>query len=298
MNNNLVVLFMMILPPFLFATTNILDVRLLRECSTSVLMAIGAAFNAVICSILFGWCMYADVEMEFGFNFWILVLNGVTYTGAIWLYLHILQEEEVSKAVPFFQIIPMFGIIGGYIFLGEKLGLAISIAIALLVLGGLCLVYEGGSRIRKKLAFVMICSSLLLAINDIVFADFGRNINLLPALCADLLGKVLVGSLFMISKKTRVTFIPTLRIKFKLQALNETIFIVADLIFDWAKIIAPVALVQGMCATQPLFLLGIAAFFTKFFPKFHCENFEGINKWRKVIGVLLMVIGGIIVSIK
>ncbi len=296
--NSVLILFLLILPPLLFATTNILDVRLMRECDPSVLMVIGALFNALFFLVLFCWCLFIGVEINYGFNFLFLCLNGVLYTGAIWLYLHILQEEEVSKAVPFFQIIPVFGIIGGYIFLGEKLGAMLIVAILLLLLGGLILIYEGGSRIRKKLALGMILSSLFIALNDIILANFGRTMGILPALCGDLLGKVFFGFIFLILKKTRTEFIPTLRIKFKLQALNEIIFVIADMIFDWAKIIAPVALVQGMCSTQPLFLLGIAAFCTKFFPTFHCENFEGINKWRKVIGVLLMVIGGIIVSIK
>jgi hypothetical protein len=159
--------------------------------------------------------------------------------------------------------------------------------------GGLVLVFKDGI-VRKQMAIMMLLSSILLAINDIVFANFGREIGVWPALFADVLGKSLWGFLVLVKKNYRLQFVEGIRSKFKLQAINEILFIVGDLIFDAAKIFVPVALAQGFCATQPLFLLIIALLFTKFFPKFHSEDFGGLVKWQKIVGILLVVVGGIV----
>ncbi len=224
-----------------------------------------------------------------------LVLNGLVFNVAMACYLFALKRQEVSLVAPFFQFIPVFGLFGGYFFLNESPTFGQIGAIILLAFGGVILSIEG-RVFNRKIVLLMISSSFMFNASDVIFANYGRHIETLPALLADSIGKAIFGLIVLLKKEYRKEFISGLRLRLGVQTVNEVMFTVANLMFNWAKIFAPVALVQGMGATQSLFLLILSALLTKYIPSFHSENFRGVAKWQKVIGVLLMVIGGIIVS--
>ena len=62
------------------------------------------------------------------------------------------------------------------------------------------------------------------------------------------------------------------------------------------KLFAPVAIVQGIACTQPMFTILGAALLTKFFPKLLSEE-QGNAFWRKFGGITLIVIGGIVIAV-
>jgi drug/metabolite transporter (DMT)-like permease len=51
----------------------------------------------------------------------LMLASGVMYTLGILAYLHAIERDEVSIAVPLFQTIPIFAYIFGYFLLGEQL---------------------------------------------------------------------------------------------------------------------------------------------------------------------------------
>jgi drug/metabolite transporter (DMT)-like permease len=51
-------------------------------------------------------------------------LSGITYYAlAFWFYVRGLQQVPASMAAPFLNLIPLFGVAGAYVFLGERLGM-------------------------------------------------------------------------------------------------------------------------------------------------------------------------------
>jgi hypothetical protein len=142
----------------------------------------------------------------------------------------------------------------------------------------------------------MIIASGLIAMNDVVFANYGRQADsLASALFADVTGKAFWCSLVLIGKKERRGFFLGLRTKFHLQSSGEIIYIVADGIFDVAKLMAPVAIAQAVCCTQPLFAyVGVLAL-AKFYPKAFAEE-KGYG-WHKLSGTILMIVGGVILAV-
>lgn len=304
---SITVLLITIFATLLFAMCNIVDDWLVNlkdkegkksedEGSPMSLLAIGGLFFLGSAVVLGALTWFRGIAVHVDQNFMFLVASGFTFTVAMGCYLYALKCEEVCRAASFFQFIPVFGLFGGYYFLNESLTPIQIGAIVLLAFGGIILSVSNGV-FNRKMVLLMLVSSFMFNVNDVTFANYGRNIETLPALLADSIGKAAFGLIILLKREYRNEFMSGLRMRFAVQTSNEVAFTSADMMFDWAKILAPVALVQGMCATQPLFLLILSALFTKYVPSFHSENFVGVAKWQKVIGVLLMVVGGVIVSV-
>jgi drug/metabolite transporter (DMT)-like permease len=290
-----IVILVALLPPLLFATTNLIDAKLMRDYEAGPLMAISGFFNLFVAILLWGYIQIQGITFSLN-DIFPLVLNGIFYIVGSWIYLNVLKTEESSRVVPFFQTIPIYGLIGAYLIIGERLEPIEILGIFILVLGGLLLSIKDGV-VRKKMALMMILSSGFIALNDVIFAQFGRESAVVVVLFADIAGKALFGLSILFNKQHRQGFVAGLRNKFFLQSTNELLFITGDLIFDWAKVIAPVAIVQAMASTQPLFLLILAMIATRFFPSIHKEDFSGFLKWQKILGVLVVVVGGILLSV-
>ncbi len=282
------------LPPFLFAITCILDKHLVKDFRPAPLMAIGGTFNLLISGLLFGVIWVCGYSIDW-VNFSFLLLNGAFYVVSTWVYLKVVQKEEPTRAVPFFQFMPIFGLLGGFILLKEKIGGFQVFAIFVLMSGGLVLSIKDGV-VKKRMAFLMIISAGSYALRDVFFAKFARDMELLPALLGDQLGKAIFALGFLFNKKTWHDYSVGIKTKFALQSTNEVLYIAGGLVYDAAKVFVPVAIVEGALASQSLFLLVLATLCTKLFPSFHSEDFVGITKWQKLTGVLLVVIGGTILS--
>lgn len=284
---------LLILPPLLFATSNILDKHLTTgegdESSPETLLVIGGLFNCLLAIPFFLYLLWNGGVI---FNI-PLIINGILFTSAIWLYLHALKIGETVSVAPWYQTIPIFGLIGGLLFLNEIPTVLQFFGILLIIFGGIAITTSKDFVLNKKIISLMVFSSLLLALNDVVFAYFGREIELSTALFSDILGKAIWGIPFLFISKVRKSMGTAIKNKLSLQSINEIIFIIGDLVFDIAKIYLPIALVQATANTQPLFVLLISLLLYKFAPHYLQEKKESLHK-LKVIGVLTIVIGGIL----
>ncbi|MBD1871297.1 DMT family transporter [Leptolyngbya sp. FACHB-541] len=92
----------------------------------------------LVCIVLFSWNFGAGLQFSSTIptQIWLLAaLSGVVqYALAFWLYLSAIRLIPVSIAAQFLSLIPVFGVGGAYLFLGERLtlvqclGMAITIA--------------------------------------------------------------------------------------------------------------------------------------------------------------------------
>lgn len=91
-----------------------------------------------VCIVLFSWKFGAGLQWSSTIptQIWLLAaLSGVVqYALAFWLYLSAIRLMPVSIAAQFLSLIPVFGVGGAYLFLGERLtlvqGLGMAITIA------------------------------------------------------------------------------------------------------------------------------------------------------------------------
>lgn len=286
-----------LIPPILFAISNILDKRLTvgedADSSPASLMLIGGFFNFVLALLALGFLIFQD---SFFFS-WSLFFNGLIFSIAIWLYLVGLKKDDTDRVIVWFQTIPIFGLIGGFVFLQEKLEIFSIIAIFLVVFGSMIMSIRKGAM-NKKLVLIMLLSSLLIAANDLIFASFGRGLNPMSAIYSDLMGKAFWCLIFVFAPGAIAGFLVGLKTKLGLQAFNEIIFALADASVDVAKLFAPVAIVQSLAATQPVFVFLIALVLGIFYPNFLQEVFEKTNLKNKIVGLILVTVGSIILAIK
>jgi drug/metabolite transporter (DMT)-like permease len=254
-----------------------------------MLLVIGGVFNSLLAVPFLVYLLWRGGDI---FNL-PLIINGILFTLACWLYFHALKIGETVSVAPWYQTIPVFGLVGSFIFLNEIPTVFQIAGIFLVMLGGFAITSSKKMVINKKIIFLMLLSSLLLTINDVTFAYFGREISLSSALFSDILGKAVWGIPFLLMGHIRQSFVLAIKNKLSVQSINEIIFIIGDAIFDIAKIYLPVALVQATANTQPLFVLLLSLILYKIAPKYLQEEKESLHKLR-VVGIFAVVLGGVL----
>lgn len=287
-----------LLPPILFAISNLLDKRLTvgteADSSPSALMLIGGFFNLVIFLI-------GVVVVKFlGFSFvlsWPLFLNGIIFSVAIWLYLKVLKTEDTDRVIVWWQTIPIFGLIGASIFLSEVLS-SMTVGAIFLVIFGSIVMSARGISLNRKLIAMMLVASLLIAVNDVAFAFWGRTVGVSSAILSDMIGKAFWCLIFVFAPGAIRGFVAGLKTKLGIQSLAELTFVAGDAIFDAAKIFAPVAIVQSFSATQPLFVFVGGLVLAIFYPKFLGEIFEWRHLKNKILGLILVTVGSVILALE
>ena len=281
----------------LCATANLLDRGLVHGAAEDAdplsLLAIGGALNIAMAFPLSIWVM-----SRYGLNLQVflpLFLNGIVYCAAIWLYLSCLKTEDTSRVIPFFQIIPIFGIGLAFVRLNELPVPMDLFGIVCLVMGGLSLSIKEGV-VHGKLAVFMVLSSALVALNDVIFAEFGRGHAFSEAILADWVGKGFFGLTALVLPLVRKGFVTGLKSKMGLMVGSEVSYAMGDALLDIAKLIMPVSIAQAAFCTQPLFVfIGIVLLSAKV-PSLK-EDFRKKEIRNKLVGTILMVVGGIVLSI-
>lgn len=304
--------FVALVPPVMFAVSNLIDKSVMHgeegEESPWAVVALGAFFDLIFLVPIGLYCLVTS-NLPSADIFWPLFFNGISVTFAGWLFYRSIQTEETSRVVAIFQTVPVFGIFLGFYGLEEKLGWEILVAIIFLVLGGFTLSISKG-KLSKKILVMMLLSSALYAVNDFILARYGREIfggemgnffssigQAMPAILADLAGKVFFGIIVLVGRRECVSFRNSFRAKFGAVGISSVVYTAGDVTFDLAKLFAPIALVQALGCTQPLFVLLGAIGLTLFCKNFPKEEVDGKSLWQKVFGIGLMVVGGILLAI-
>lgn len=229
----------------------------------------------------------------------ILMINGAFLTIAILFYLYALDSDEASYVAPFFQLIPVFGFIIGWVVLREVLTKNQFFGGLLIVLGSIFLSFNfntTGRRFKHKLVLLMLGSSFFYAINAVIFKYVAIDAGFVNSLFWDMLGKFIFGMLlFFLVKKYRDQFLHLIKANGKavigLNIINEVMGLVGEFALVLAVLYAPVALVQSVGGLQPLFVLIFGFLFTVFIPKFGTESLMKKNVLQKLLAVVIMLLG-------
>lgn len=290
-------LWLALLASALVATSNLLDKGLAHgkseESSVPTLTAISGFFNLLLAIVIGIW-----VIPNYGIDlavFGPLFFNGLIFVIAIWLYLTCLKTEDTSRVIPFYQIIPIFGIVVANLIIGEMPTSQQLAGIIILVIGGTVLSLKKGV-ITGRLAMLMVLSSALIALNDVIFGQFGREHATSETVFADWCGKAFFGLLALFWPSVRRNFVRSIRAKMGIMAGTEIAFSLGDGLMDAAKLVMPIAVAQAAFCTQPLFVLIGALLFARRFPALK-EDFSRKEMVFKTIGIVVMVVGGILLTV-
>ena len=235
----------------------------------------------------------------------LLMINGLLLVVAYIFYFYALDADETSIVAPMFQLVPIFGFILGYVVLGEYLTKN-QIAGSIIVICGAVLLSLNftASRIsiKRTVLLYMIASSLLYAINGVLFKFIAEDVQRFwPSLFWDFMGKGVFGIvIFLTITSYRVQFLKVLKENrlsiLGLNSFNELLAIIGEGAGVFAILLAPVALVQVVGGFQPFFVLLFGIALTLLFPRISQESLAKKDLFQKCAGIFAIILGTIIIS--
>lgn len=297
-----------LITPIVHAFVNHIDKYLLSKYlkggSVGTLVLFSSLFSVIVLPFV---VLYQPAVLS-SVSIWqalLLISNGAILVVAILCYLYALESDEASYIAPLFQLIPVFSLLLGYFFLGEVVSLLQFIAILIIILGGVLISLEFGSHkitIRKKAVFLMVGSSILYAVNLVVFKLVAGEQGFVTSLFWDLLGKVLFGIvLFICVQQYRKDFLNLIQHNsgavMTLNGFNEVLALLGEASLIYAALLAPVAIVQSVSSTQPFFVFLIGLMLTIYFPKFSRETLNKNEIIQKGIATVIIVFGAILLNL-
>ncbi len=272
--------------------------RYVKESSVGALLLFSSLFAVVALPIL--WWMNPNVLQSVTLGQGIaLIANGALLMVAILFYLYALNKQEASYVVPLFQLIPVFGFFAGFLILHEVPALNQIWGGLAIVFGSIVLTLEFTRttwRLKSSVLFLMIGSSVIYALNGVIFKFIALEQGFVDSLFWDLVGKVLFGiAVLLLVKPYRADFIGLIKnhgwFVIGLNSVNEVMGLVGEIAIVFAVLYAPVAVVQSVGGLQPLFVFLIGILITVFFPKFGQESLHTNDIMHKVVGIGIITVG-------
>lgn len=230
----------------------------------------------------------------------ILIFSGVFSSIGIYLYLCALENEEASLVVPFFQAIPVLGLIFGYVILGELLSITQLTGCAIVILGAIILSLEITEikrvTFKRKMFLLMLSSAFYYAAYEALFKFGAGNANFWIATFWQYFGLFIFGLIiFVSSSKYREDFTLLLRRHnwklFSINITNEGLTILGNTAYNFALLLAPLGLVMTTTSYQPVFVFIEGVLLTIFFPHITEEKIQHKHLAHKISALLIVFIG-------
>lgn len=301
--------FIALVGPFLFALTNYIDKILLEKYFKKGGVGTILLFSSLLSVIALPFLFLMDPTVfSIGVkNILALSIVGILNVGVLWCYLLALKDNEASVVIVFYQLVPVFGGILGYFFLGEILTSLQMIAMAIIILGTTIVAFEIDSdnhfKLRKGTILPMLAASLFWATGGVIFKAVALEENVWRSLFWEHFMLTVVGIIiFMFVNSYRNNFLNAIRSNSKailsINGVNELIYISGNIMVAYAYLLAPIGLVLLTESFQPIFVLVIGIIFTLFFPKILTEKIEAKHLWPKIIAILITGIGTYLLFLK
>ncbi len=226
------------------------------------------------------------------------VFAGMLFVAAYIPYLYALQEGETSVVAPLYQMIIPVSYFLGVLLLHETLVLAQIIPSVLVIAGSVLLTIDVKKWVWKGRIFkLMLVACVFLAFNTIIFKHIGLESSFWTASAWEYTGAFLFGLLVLCVPAYRKDFLSFVKEgRGKIVALNflgEGLNVAGRMFFNFAALLAPIALVYVVSGTQPLFILFYSVLLYLFFPKIQREDFSRDSLALKITAIVLIIIGSV-----
>jgi len=270
--------------------------RYFKEGNVAVLMVFTALIGALTMPMV--WFFRPDVILLPPVSAALIVLSGILYMGAIFFYLQALQTEEASTVAPFFQASGIFGLLLGYLFLGEKLSLLQVLGVVSIVAGSVLIslrLGKGAVRVKTRLVVLMLSCALAIALSSFIFKFFAVQDDFWTTVFWSYGGDAVFGVTLLFIAKNRRQLVRMVRANtgavLSINASNELINLGGSLGAGYALILAPLGVVQAIGSTTMFFVLGIGVVLSFFFPKLGKEETDAGSLMQKIIAIILVAAG-------
>lgn len=294
--------FIALLATFCFSTITHIDKyllsRYLNNSGVGALMLFSALFGIIV--LPFIWLIEKKVFMIHPVNALFLVGVGILSFLAIFFYFKALTYAEASVISPFFQLVPIFGFILGFIFLGELIPIKSIIAGLVIIMGISILSFEKKDTkpitLNKKIVLLMMGSSFVYALYEVLFKLIAIKETFWVSLFWQNVGLFVTGLfLYILVPLYRQDFHYLIKNNgsgiISLNFVNESLNTIAVGLVQYASLLAPIALVLLVNSTQPLIVFLMGILLTVFMPKISKENITRGAILQKSIAIFIVLVG-------
>lgn len=232
-----------------------------------------------------------------------LIITGLLVSFNILLYLFALNKSEATVIVPFYQLIPVIGLVLAYFILGETVSAKELIAGGVILIGALILSFEidaeEGFSFKYVTSLLMIAASFLIALSEVIFKAEALESDFWTSIFWQHIGLGIFGLFLLVFFPTwRRDFVELIRTNSKkmffLNAGSETISILGNLVFSFATLLAPIALVMLVNAYQPVFVFIIGIILTIFFPHISTEKISKKHLIHRSAAIGIVLLGTVL----
>ncbi len=236
----------------------------------------------------------------------LIFLAASSFLLAIGLYFKALSKNETSIVITMFQLIPVFGYILGLIFLKQSLTMNQIIGGLIIIISSIAITYEVDKNKFDKNKLIslilMSLSSFFYAVYYLLFKlttiDISFNVMTFWFQFSLIVDGLLICLLFKSYRKDFARLLINNGKKVVVfNIVNEILYSIANIIVNYAIVIAPMALVLTLNGFQPFFVFLIGVIGTKLFPKTFNEDLSKKIVVQKVICILFSIIGLAIIYI-
>lgn len=284
--------------PFLYALTNHIDKILLekyfKEQGVGTLILFSALLSATAIPFIFLLdTSVLDVDRKSVFYLTIVsVLNLVV----LWSYLLALMDEEATVVIVFYQLVPVFGALMGYTFLGEVLSADQLWAMAIVLIGTtiVSFEFEGLTKIRfkRRTVLFMCIASFSWATETTIFKAVALEENVWRSVFWEHVTLVALGGLiFALVPSYRASFINAWRMNSRpvlsLNFANEALYMVGNITVSYAVMLAPIALILLAESFQSTFVFIFGMISTILIPKYYKEQIGRVVVLQKLSAIAL-----------
>ncbi len=286
---------------FFWSLTNIIDKHLTMRHAKD-----GNIWGIVILS-----CLFPAILLPIAHNYtgtpvlstsWIdasiLMLSGTLMVGWIYFYLKALTEDDTSIVMTLLVLAPFFSLLFGNLILKELPTMVQLLGGALLIIGAIVVSYEySENKFNTKLILYALLASLIMGLMHSLFKFSTLEGDFWQSMFWRSSGMVVTGVILCFAiKRIRDAFYHFmqhyLRNGLSLNATNESLTLLGDLLFGFAILFAPIALIQTTEAYQPIFVVMASFMLAQFFGVESVrEDFSREAITKKVIGALFVLAG-------
>lgn len=288
--------------PFLYAVTNHIDKVLLSKyfkvSGVGTLMLVSSLVSVIALPFIY-WADPTILSVS-GTDILVLAVVGILDLLVLWFYLLAIKDDEASIVIVFYQLVPVFGLVLGYFILGEVLTHIQLIAMAIIIFGTTIISFEidveNKFKLRRKTVMYMLAASFCWALGAVIFKAVALEENVWRSLFWEHIMLVVVGIVIFISVRSyRTHFLSAIRTNSRailsLNLANESLYMLGNIVFAFAYLLAPISLVLLSNSFQTIFVMAIGIFLTILFPKVSAEKIELRNIWQKIIAICITGIG-------
>ncbi len=297
-----------LIPPLLYGISNQIDKTLLskyfNEGGVGTLIIISALLSIV--SVPFVFLVDPTVLNVDTGHLPVLAFAGLLNVGLIWFYLRALNEDEPAVVIVFYQLVPVLGLLFGYTILGETINQMQLIAMGTILLGTSIVSFElqmeerGRLKFRAFTVFNMLGACTCWALETAVLKKVALEENIWRSLFWEQSMMVLVGILILIFIPAyRITFLRALKENSKkilfLNASNEVLYIIGNIIGAAAAMLAPIALILLAQPFQSIFVFVIGIMLTSYYAENKVAELRNIcmswHTWQKLLAIAITCLG-------